>query len=304
MTKPNPKQFNALNVASFESSKSSLLDPLGLYLANDVKWIELNEKWNSLKFPVVVGGKGQPILLLHGFDSSFLEFRRIYQSLKRNFQVIIPDLFGFGFNPRCASMEYNPSNIILHLIDILEALQIKKNLKIIGASMGGSAALKLAFEIPNSIEKIILLSPAGLFGEPKNIPFPLNHIGASFLGLPQVRKSLCRQAFAYPDKSVGEMEEQIASIHLSCTGWRNSLASFAQSGGFAGTHKYIQNIPIKTICGDNDRILGKKEIKKIKNIEKLNLVDLQNCGHLPHVDLPLLSCKIIQDYFLEKKIFN
>ena len=165
--------------------------------------------------------------------------------------------------------------------------------------MGGSTALKLAYEIPDSIDKIILLSPAGLFGEPKSIPFPLNQIGASFLGLPQVRKSLCRQAFAFPDECVGEMEEQIASIHLGCQGWRNSLASFAKSGGFAGTQKYIQNIPIKTLCGENDRILGKKEIKNIRSIKKLNFVGLQNCGHLPHIDLASLSIKIIQDYFLE-----
>jgi len=250
-----------------------------------------------MKFPVVIGGKGQPILFLHGFDSSFLEFRRIYQSLKTNFQVIIPDLLGFGFSPRCSSMEYDTSKIISHLVDILETLQITNNLKIIGASMGGSTALKLAFEIPNSIDKIILLSPAGLFGEPKNIPFPLNQIGASFLGLPKVRKSLCRQAFAYPDKFVGKMEEQIASIHLGCKGWRNSLASFAKSGGFAGTQKYIQNIPIKTLCGENDRILGRKEIRNIKKIDKLNFVGLKNCGHLPHIDLPALSSKIIQDYF-------
>ena len=95
------------------------------------------------------------------------------------------------------------------------------------------------------------------------------------------------------------MEEQIASIHLGCKGWRNSLASFAKSGGFAGTQKYIQNIPTKTLCGENDRILGKKEIKNIRSIEKLNFVGLQNCGHLPHIDLPSLSSKIIQDYFLE-----
>jgi len=143
------------------------------------------------------------------------------------------------------------------------------------------------------------LSPAGLFGKPNSIPFPFNQIGASFLGLQQVRKSLCRQAFAFPDECVGEMEEQIASIHLGCKGWRNSLASFAKSGGFAGTHKFIQNIPIKTICGENDRILGKKEIENIRKIDKLNFVALQNCGHLPHVDLPSLTSKIIQDYFLE-----
>ena len=299
MTKTESEKFSDLNVDFFESAKISLLDPLGLHLANDVKWIKLNQNWNSLKFPVVIGGKGQPVVLLHGFDSSFLEFRRIYQSLKSNFQVIIPDLLGFGFSPRCATNEYNPSKIISYLIDLLKTLQIRNNLKIIGASMGGATALNLAFEMPDSFDKIILLSPAGLFGEPKSIPFPLNQIGASFLGLPQVRKSLCRQAFAFPDECVGEMEEQIASIHLGCKGWRNSLASFAKSGGFAGTHKYIQNIPIKTLCGENDRILGKKEIKNIRKIEKLNYVGLRNCGHLPHVDLPALSTKIIKDYFLE-----
>jgi len=37
----------------------------------------------------------------------------------------------------------------------------------------------------------------------------------------------------------------------------------------------------------------------IKIIDKLNFVGLQNCGHLPHIDLPSLSSKIIHDYFLE-----
>ena len=121
MTKNNFEQLGDLNAEFFESAKLSLLDPLGLYLANDVKWIKLNQNWNSFKFPVVMGGKGQPILLLHGFDSSFLEFRRIYKSLKRNFQVIVPDLLGFGFSPRCATNEYNSSKIISHLIDLLRS---------------------------------------------------------------------------------------------------------------------------------------------------------------------------------------
>ena len=290
--------FNNINIDYFDRIKISLQDPLGLKISKDVSWIKLNGKWNSLKFPVVIGGTGQPILFLHGFDSSFLEFRRIYPALKNKFQLIIPDLLGFGFTPRIASNEYNPQKIIAYLIDIIDALKIKKNkLMIVGASMGGSIAMNLANEIIDSIDKIILLSPAGLFGELKTIPFPFNQIGAAFLGLPQVRKNLCRQAFAYPDISVGSMEEQIASIHLGCPGWRNSLASFAKSGGFAGTYKYLPNIPIKTLCGENDRILGKKEINKIKQIDQLNFIGLKNCGHLPHVDLPSLSGKIIYDYF-------
>ena len=289
--------FNKLNIEYFEKVRNSLKDPLGLNMSKDVNWIRLNKKWNFSEFPVVIGGTGQPILFLHGFDSSFLEFRRIYPFLKKNFQLIIPDLLGFGFTPRIASRQYNPSEIISNLIDIINTFNLKNKLMIVGASMGGSVAINLAKEIPDLIDKIILLSPAGLFGEAKIIPFPLNQIGAAFLGLPQVRKSLCRQAFAYPDKSVGYMEEQIASIHLGCSGWKNSLASFAKSGGFAGTYKYMKNISIKTICGENDRILGKKEIYKIKQIDQLNFIGLKNCGHLPHVDLPTLSSKIIYDYF-------
>ena len=300
MNKNIYSDLNKLNIDYFEKVKSSLKDPLGLNISKDVNWIKLNEKWNSCQFPVVFGGTGQPILFLHGFDSSFLEFRRIYPFLKNKFNLIIPDLLGFGFTPRIASNQYSPSKIVSNLKDIINNLNLKNKLMIVGASMGGSVAINLAKEMPDLIDKIILLSPAGLFGESKNIPFPLNQIGASFLGLSQVRKSLCRQAFAYPDKSVGSMEEQIASIHLGCSGWRNSLASFAKSGGFAGTYKDIQNISIKTICGENDRILGKKEINKIKQIDQLNLTGLRNCGHLPHVDLPSLSSKIIYDYFCDK----
>jgi len=188
LTKTNFEQFSDLNIEFFESAKKSLLDPLGLYLANDVKWIKLNDNWNSSKFPVVVGGKGQPILLLHGFDSSFLEFRRIYQSLKRNFQVIAPDLLGFGFSPRCATNEYDPSKIILHLIDLLKTLQITKNLKIIGASMGGSVALKLAFEISDSIDKIILLSPPDCSENLRASLFLLTKLAPHFLDCRKLEK--------------------------------------------------------------------------------------------------------------------
>ena len=64
MTKNNFEHLSELNIKYFERAKLSILDPLGLYLANDVKWIKLNQNWNSLKFPVVIGGKGQPILCL------------------------------------------------------------------------------------------------------------------------------------------------------------------------------------------------------------------------------------------------
>ena len=165
--------------------------------------------------------------------------------------------------------------------------------------MGGSVAFSLTKKIKEDIDKIILLSPAGLFAKPKKIPRPFNQMGATFLGLPIVRKNLCRQAFAEPEQSVGIAEEQIASIHLGCKGWRNSLASFAKSGGFGETYEDFKDIEIKTICGKNDRILGIDELNKFQKINNLNLVKLKNCGHLPHLDLPQLTEKMIIDFLLK-----
>ena len=95
MNKNHYEKLNKLNIDYFESARMSLLDPLGLNISNDVKWIKLNNYWNSLIFPVVMGGKGQPILLLHGFDSSFLEFRRIYKSLNCSKDVLVKKLIIF-----------------------------------------------------------------------------------------------------------------------------------------------------------------------------------------------------------------
>ena len=85
MTNKNYEKLNEINFKFFENARISLKDPLGVSISNDVKWVKLDKKWNFSKFPVVIGGKGQPILLLHGFDSSFLEFRRIYKYLKKSF---------------------------------------------------------------------------------------------------------------------------------------------------------------------------------------------------------------------------
>ena len=64
------------------------------------------------------------------------------------------------------------------------------------------------------------------------------------------------------------------------------------------TYENFNSIEIKTICGVDDRILGVDEINKFQNINNLNLVRLNNCGHLPHLDLPQLTGKMIIDFLL------
>ena len=83
------------------------------------------------------------------------KFLKSYPILKKNFRVIIPDLLGFGFSPRCANKQYSPAKIISNLVDIIDNLKIRQKLKIVGASMGGSAAIKLTNEVPYLIDKLV-----------------------------------------------------------------------------------------------------------------------------------------------------
>ena len=154
--------------------------------------------------------------------------------------------------------------------------------------MGGALALELARQNPKKIDKLLLLSPAGLAGKNPKIPWPLNHFGAFFLSQPFVRRGLCKQAFADPKKSVGHAEEQIASIHLKIPGWQSSLSEFAANGGVSACGKPKPTQPIKIILGKYDRIIPKKEKSEINRIYNSNIQIAINSGHLPHLEEPNL----------------
>ena len=278
------------NKAYINDIKDKIIDKQARKLFDDLQWIQLKEitENKSDLFPAIITGEGNQVLLIHGFDSCFLEFRRITPFLKKNNKLIIPDLYGFGFCPRSRGNKYGFKYLMKHLNSVLDYFSKNQPIGVIGASMGGALALELARQNPKKINNLLLLSPAGLAGKNPKIPWPFNHLGAFFLSQPFVRKGLCRQAFANPTNSVGPAEEQIASIHLNVPGWQSSLADFAADGGVSdcGLPKPIQ--PLKIILGQNDRIIPKNEKEEISRTYNSNIEIAPNSGHLPHLEEPKL----------------
>ncbi|MEB3349408.1 MAG: alpha/beta fold hydrolase [Cyanobacteriota bacterium] len=266
----------------------ALLDPQGRDLAAAVGWWSLpglDERW-----PVAVLGEGPPLLLLHGFDSSFLEFRRLAPLLAPHHRLIIPDLHGFGFSPRPAGAVQGPEPVLRHLEALLQRLEseLPGPVGVIGASMGGSVAVELARRQPARVDRLLLLAPAGLTGRPMPLPPLLDGLGVRFLALPGVRRGLCRTAFADPDAAVGAAELQIASLHLQAPGWAMALARFARSGGFAGSGSPLPPQPLHVLWGACDRILRPAQKRAAEALLGARLELVPACGHLPHLDQPLL----------------
>ena len=271
---------------------AELLDAQGRALAAAVQWWELPD-WPG-SWPVAVLGQGPPLLLLHGFDSSHLEFRRLAPLLVDRHQLFIPDLHGFGFCPRPAGGTYTPGTLLDHLEAVLAELLRRSDstaIGLIGASMGGSVAVELARRQPQAIERL-LLAPAGLTGRPMPVPPLLDQLGARFLALPGVRRGLCRTAFADPDRDVGPAELEIASLHLQCPNWGPALAAFARSGGFAGCGEPLPPQPIQVLWGANDRILRPPQKRAAQALLGERIRELEACGHLPHIDQPATVARI------------
>ena len=277
--------------------RNKIIDKQAIKLFEDLKWIQLKDisPNKSDLFPIVVTGKGEKALLIHGFDSCFLEYRRLIPFLKKKNKLIIPDLYGFGFSPRSSGNKYGFKYLMKHLNSVINYYSENQPIALIGASMGGALALELARQNPKKVNKLLLLSPAGLAGKNPKIPWPFNHLGAFFLRQPFVRKGLCRQAFADPKNSVGPAEEQIASIHLNVPGWQSSLADFAADGGVSdcGLPKPYQ--PLKIILGKHDRIIPNNEKKETIRMYNSNIEIATKSGHLPHLEEPKLVAEVWKD---------
>jgi hypothetical protein len=82
-----------------------------------------------------LGEGNPPLLLLHGFDSSLLEFRRLLPLLSQKQETWAVDLLGFGFSDRPLNLTFSPAEIDAHLYQFWQQF-IQRPVVLVGASMG------------------------------------------------------------------------------------------------------------------------------------------------------------------------
>jgi pimeloyl-ACP methyl ester carboxylesterase len=244
------------------------------------------------------GNGGIPILLLHGFDSSLLEFRRLIPLLATQQETWAIDLLGFGFSDRIAStIPYSAEAIKTHLHYFWKS-HIQQPVILVGASMGGAAAIDFTLSYPEAVDKLVLLDSAGLAKQPmigKLMFSPLDSWATEFLRNPKVRQNISQAA--YHDKSLANLDAQLcAALHLKCVNWNQALIAFTKSGGYGSFADKVKNIIQQTliIWGRQDKILGTKDAGKFAELIPHNkLVWIENCGHVPHLEKPQLTAQEI-----------
>ncbi|MFP4693945.1 MAG: alpha/beta fold hydrolase [Halothece sp.] len=246
----------------------------------------------------IQGGKGEiPILLLHGFDSSLMEFRRLFPKLTPITETFAVDFFGFGLTDRPLDIPVTPENIKAHLHSFWQQL-IKRPMILIGASMGGAVAIDFALTYPEIVHKLVLLDSAGFAGGPamgKLMIPPLDRLATSFLRNVKVRQKISENAY-YDRRFASEDALYCSMLHLAHPNWSKALISFTKSGGYNFLSSRISQItqPTLIIWGEEDKILGTKDaIKFEKTIPNSKLVWIPESGHVPHLEKPDLTAEAI-----------
>ncbi|SHI87306.1 Pimeloyl-ACP methyl ester carboxylesterase [Mesonia phycicola] len=112
--------------------------------------------YKNIQIAFTTEGKGESIVLLHGFLESSAIWRAITPILIKNHQVISIDLLGHGASQRLGYI-HTMEEMAQTVHQVLLHLKVNKA-SFVGHSMGGYVALAFAELFPKKTEKLILLN--------------------------------------------------------------------------------------------------------------------------------------------------
>ncbi|MGV7209174.1 alpha/beta fold hydrolase [Oxalobacteraceae bacterium A2-2] len=110
---------------------------------------------NGVKLHYLSAGKGDPVILLHGYTQSSHMWLPLIAELSRNHLVIAPDLRGFGQSATPAG-PYTKSVMAQDVHALATSLGIK-SAKVVGHDIGLMVAYAYAAQYPSEVSKIALL---------------------------------------------------------------------------------------------------------------------------------------------------
>lgn len=120
---------------------------------------------NGYRLHYIEQGEGHPVVFLHGSGSGasgHSNFKGNYPFLAENgYRVIVPDHIGYGYSDKPDDVEYPLDFFVECIHQLLEGLGIAQY-SLIGNSLGGAIALKMALDYPEEVVSLNLMAPGGI----------------------------------------------------------------------------------------------------------------------------------------------
>jgi esterase len=245
-------------------------------------------------------GEGKHIVLIHGLFGSLENLNMVAKSLSQHYCVTSIDVRNHGNSFHQQNMDYQV--LAQDVINLLDKLSIK-NCYILGHSMGGKIAMKIALLFPERVNKLIVADIAP-------VEYPAHHLsiieGLQAIDLTQVhkRKDADNQLAKYvTDSGVRQfLLRNIAINELGKYEFKCNLHNIEQ-----GYQQIMQSLTDQTeqkfngdtlfIKGANsDYILPEHQSAITQLFPKAKAKIIQGAGHWLHAEKTVAFNKIVIDF--------
>ncbi|MDO8650604.1 MAG: alpha/beta hydrolase [Undibacterium sp.] len=246
---------------------------------------------DGMHYVYLEGGKGEALMLLHGFGANKDNFTRVAHWLTPHYRVIVPDLLGFGESSHPADADYTSRAQAKRLRGLVQALGIK-TLHLGGNSMGGQIAMAYAALHPNEVTSLWLLDPAGIWSAPKS---ELEKIIRSQGRNPLIAKN--EDEFAYIFSFVMSNPPFIPKpmLNVMALGQINNVILSERIFNQIVADSVEQSVtglttPTLIVWGDQDRVINVATAEILhKLMPRSQLAIMTGAGHLPMLERPRQS---------------
>lgn len=243
-----------------------------------------------------------PLVLLHGFDSSCLEFRRLAPRLEAlGLPFYAVDVLGWGFTD-ARGADCSAKGKLAHLKAFVDQVAGGGPVALLGASLGGALAIEFAAAYPDDVSQLVLVDAQGFIdgaGPGAALPGFLARLGIRVLGSPALRSMANDMSYTDKAKFATEDAMLVGRLHVNLPGWEDSNLAYMTSGGFSPSTKVAQvACPTLVLWGRDDKILDPAlyAARFVEEMPDARLAWVDACGHVPHLEQPQVAATAIHGF--------
>jgi pimeloyl-ACP methyl ester carboxylesterase len=261
-------------------------------------------------------GAGPVVLLIHGLGGTRRTWQHLIPGLARTHTVIAPDLPGHGLSDPPAG-DYSLGAQACAMRDLLLTLGHPRA-SIVGHSLGGGVALQLAYQFPERIERVVLISSGGLGAEVTPILRAATLPGADTVvaGLSTIPAALTQRLFGVLPALIGPSDTRVlADVLRSLTDGQQRRAFLhtartvihrrGQTVGAGYQLGLLREVPLLIAWGINDKTIAPHHHDGFaKRIPHAVTAQIPDAGHYPHETAPAQLLSAIQTFLAATQPFR
>lgn len=232
------------------------------------------------------GGRGEPLVLLHGFGGEKDSFTKVSAYLTSHYRVIIPDAPGFGESAKPENISYAVDDIVLRTHAFIQQLGLEM-ISLGGNSMGGYIAAAYAAKYPDEVASLWLLAPGGVASAPASALALYNQQQQRSLSASNADefrdtlKFVVSKPPALPQPVLRILSERAAANHAL----HEKILKQIQAS--TPLEVRLQNLatPALIVWGDEDRVIHPAAAQIVQRLLPNSQVRIMpGIGHLPMIE--------------------